>query len=66
MSPEETCPKCGKKRLFHEDELEGVRAGEIVCTECALEQGYNTFLGEVLAGEHQELVDELEERLQDE
>lgn len=66
MSPEEICPKCGNKRMFHEDELEQVRAGEIVCMECALDQGYHEFLGEVLGGEHKELIEELQERLEDE
>lgn len=66
MSPEETCPKCGNKRVFHEEETEGVRAGTIVCTECGLEEQYNEFLGEVLDGQHTDLVKDLEERLAEE
>lgn len=66
MSPEEKCPKCGKMRMFHEDELEGVWDGEVVCAECALEEGYYVFLGEVLAGEHKQLIQELKERLENE
>lgn len=66
MSPEEVCPECGKLRLFHEDEMEGVREGTVVCTKCSLEHEYYVFLGEVLDGEHPQLIDELRQRLEDE
>jgi hypothetical protein len=63
MTPVETCPKCGREETFHEDELDDVRKGTTRCLECTLERGYHVFLGEVLAGEHKELIAELRERL---
>lgn len=52
--------------MFHEDEMEGVREGTIVCTECGLEAQFNEFLGEVLEGKHPKLIAELEEKLKEE
>ena len=51
--------------MFHPDELAGVRAGDVFCTDCTLDHGYDVFLGEVLAGDHQELIEELKERLEE-
>jgi hypothetical protein len=49
--------------MFHEDELKDVRSGKAICVECGFEREFNMFLGEVLAGEHKELIAELQERL---
>lgn len=65
MSPKARCPECGKKRMFHEKEMKGVRRGEIVCMNCTLERGYYLFLGEVLDGQHKELIAELQQRLEE-
>jgi len=65
MSPKAKCPRCNKKRLFHQDEMKGVKRGEIVCVDCTLEEGYYLFLGEVLSGEHKELIAELQAQLEE-
>lgn len=52
--------------MFHPDELKGVKAGEIVCMGCTLDQGYYLFLGEVMDGQHAELIAELQQKLIDE
>lgn len=65
MSPEGICPNCGNKVVFHEDEMEGVKAGTVVCTECGLERQYHEFLAEVLDGKHPELIQQIEEELSD-
>ncbi len=66
MSPKTKCPNCGKKRMFHKDEMKGVKRGEIVCVDCTLDQGYYLFLGEVMDGQHKELIAELQQKLIDE
>jgi transcription elongation factor Elf1 len=66
VSPKEICPRCGKKRLFHADEVKGARKGKVVCLDCGLEETYYLFLGEVLDGQHSELIAELKEQLEDE
>lgn len=66
MSPKAKCPKCGRNKLFHDDELEGVRAGEILCATCSLDNAFNEFLLEVLDGKHSALIAEIEARLQEE
>lgn len=66
MSPKARCPECGKKRLFHKDEMKGVEKGKVVCLECGLEATYYEFLGEVLEGEHPELKEEMLARLKEE
>ena len=65
MSPKERCPRCGKKRLFHEEEIKGARKGKVVCMDCALEQGFDEFLGEILAGKHPGLAKQLEREFLD-
>lgn len=66
MSPKAKCPSCNKKRMFHKDEMKGVKRGEIVCVDCTLDEGYYLFLGEVLDGEHGDLIKQLQEQLEDE
>lgn len=66
MSPKTKCPKCGKKRMFHKDEMKGVKRGDIVCVDCTLDEGYYLFLGEVLDGKHETLIAELRAQMEDE
>lgn len=66
MSPKEICPRCGKKRLFHKDEVKGARKGKVVCLACGLEETYYEFMGEVLDGQHPELIKEMQKRLEEE
>ncbi len=64
--PTLVCPECGEYAEFHNDEIEDVKIGEAICPSCTLERGYNVFLGEVLDGQHPELIAELRERLEEE
>lgn len=65
MSPKKICPVCGKKRMFHEDELKAVRENRAMCTKCGLERTYNEFLAEVMQGKHKELIAELRKRMEE-
>lgn len=65
MSPDAPCPRCGKVKPFHKGELEGVRAGEVLCVECSLETTFNEFLAEVLEGKHPKLIAQLRAQLQE-
>lgn len=49
---------------FHESELAEMRAGTALCMECAFRRQEAIFLGEVLDGQHQELMAQLKERLE--
>ncbi len=67
MSPEATCPRCGRKQVFHEDELKKARVKKkVVCLECGLEREYNQFLAEVLDGQHPEAIKRFHEQLAEE
>lgn len=66
MSPKERCPSCGKKRMFHVDELEDLKEGDVICTKCALERSYYEFFAEVLDGKHPELIKKLKKQLEEE
>lgn len=66
MSPEAICPGCGREQMFHDDEVDSVRAGEAVCMECTLKQEELKFLVEVLEGGHKELIAQIAERLEEE
>lgn len=66
MSPKAVCRKCGEVHVFHEIEIDSVEAGEVFCVDCSLSDEYDVFLGEVLGGEHPELMEHLRERLKDE
>lgn len=66
MSPKEVCQRCGKKRMFHEDEVKKVRKGKVFCLGCALQEEFYVFLGEVLDGQHPELIERLKEQLEEE
>lgn len=66
MSPKARCPECGKKRVFHSEEMKAVNKGKVVCLECGLEATYYEFLAEVLDGEHPELIEKLKKQLEEE
>ena len=61
MSPEAPCPECGKIVDFHEDEMEEVEDGIALCAECGMRVVENAFVAEVFAGEHDDLVEEIEQ-----
>lgn len=66
MSPEAVCPECGRKQMFHEDELDDVRRGRARCVECALQHQYYVFFGEVLDGKHKDAMAKFKKQLEDE
>lgn len=51
MSPTGPCPYCGKEFTFHEDEVEGVADGSVVCLDCGMEVAMNAWITDVIAGE---------------
>lgn len=63
--PTLVCPACGEETEFHPDEVKKVKKGKAVCINCGLENQYNEFLGEVLSGEHPELIAYLREQLEE-
>jgi transcription elongation factor Elf1 len=67
MSPEATCPRCGRIQVFHEKEMKNARVKKkVVCLECGLEREYHVFLAEVLDGQHPELIEQLREEMMEE
>lgn len=56
MSPDAECPSCHKIRAFHDDEMEGLEEGLVICAECGLEVIETAFTLEVLRGEHDHLA----------
>lgn len=50
--------------MFHEGEMKDVRAGDVLCMQCTLDMEFLTFLGEILDGEHKELMAGLRERFE--
>lgn len=64
--PTLVCPQCGEEAAFHPDEVKDVKNGKAVCASCGLEHEYHVFLGEVLNGEHPELIAQLKAQLEEE
>lgn len=57
MNPIMPCPQCGRDTDFHEDEVEGVADGRNICMRCGMELEAANFVLEVVAGEHPEFVE---------
>lgn len=51
MSPDAECPSCGKIRAFHDDEMQDLEEGLLVCLECKFMVIPNEIVGDILTGE---------------
>lgn len=59
------CPGCKRRVEFHDDEAEGVKEGGVFCLECTAKRAHDAFVMEIIAGEHDHLVPELNEEEED-
>lgn len=56
MSPDAPCPECGRITAFHDEEMEGVDDGSVVCATCHLMVVESAFVLEIASGEHDHLI----------